>query len=416
MAAPDGVMSYPVSLQNQCYMFIVGHLEELPSDVMALLPIGIRRKLLLMLPALDVCKLEETPVTDGISMDDEIWKLKCKLTEHQRFKFGDITLTWKDSYFQITQFSLQPDELLLPSIGILNLSYCACTGNIQGLIFCEVNIGRAGTLRAVVLNRYKTYTYRPQYCDYSELLKLLADSNISFKAIDLETFLRKFVGFEIPVECVPLLEKLLNSVVALEIKHYYQPVELHVIEKLLSIIFTNPSCHVKCLTVCGPSKSNVIQLLSTFITNNPHCKLKEIKLDNIRHHIFCIYDESSLDMLYCILDNQDQLEKLEIYNGYNFKYSIFSRPTFKKLTIHGDISMDSYVYILQQFFLSPYPVTLKLHRITIPGHHCLQIPSVQSHPTQHSKTLKLNNCWQKILVECLPSTIHFEEISDIKLL
>ena len=63
---------YAVSLQMQCYMFIVGHLDELPSDVIALLPIGIRRKLLLlMLPALDVCKLEETPVTDGISMDDD---------------------------------------------------------------------------------------------------------------------------------------------------------------------------------------------------------------------------------------------------------------------------------------------------------------------------------------------------------
>ena len=51
-------------------MFIVGHLDELPSDVIALLPIGIRRKLL-MLPALDICKLKETPVTDGISMDDD---------------------------------------------------------------------------------------------------------------------------------------------------------------------------------------------------------------------------------------------------------------------------------------------------------------------------------------------------------
>ena len=225
-----GVMSYAVSLQMQCYMFIVGHLDELPSDVIALLPIGIRRKLLLMLPALDICKLEETPVTDGISMDDEIWKLKCD--SEQRFKFGNITLSWKDSYFCGMSWGELPVDtcMLLPNICIPPAEY-KCTGNIQGLHF-------ANSHRAVVPDRYKIYydTYRPQYC-VSELLKVLADSNISFKAIDLETFLRNFVGFEIPVECVPLLEKLLNFVIALEIFQYGDhDVPVDVAEKLLSII------------------------------------------------------------------------------------------------------------------------------------------------------------------------------------
>ena len=46
-----------------------------------------------------------------------------------------------------------------------------------------------------------------------------------------------------------------------------------------------------------------------------------------------------------MLDSQDQLEKLEIsLENFleNFKYSIFSQPTFKKLTISGVISKDSY--------------------------------------------------------------------------
>ena len=114
-------------------MFIVGHLDELPSDVIALLPIGIRRKLLLMLPALDICKLEETPVTDGISMDDEIWKLKCL---GQKFKLDDMTLTWKDSYFCdiMTSLGLPLDMLLLPNIHV-PVEY-NCIGNvIQGLKF-----------------------------------------------------------------------------------------------------------------------------------------------------------------------------------------------------------------------------------------------------------------------------------------
>ena len=93
----DGV-DCVVPLEIQCYTFIVGHLDKLPSDVIALLQIRIRRKLLLMLPALDICKLEETPVTDGtcISMDEEIWKWKCN---ERKVSIEDITLTWKDSYF-----------------------------------------------------------------------------------------------------------------------------------------------------------------------------------------------------------------------------------------------------------------------------------------------------------------------------
>ena len=400
MAAQDGVMSYAVSLQMQCYMFIVGHLDELPSDVIALLPIGIRCKLLLMLPALDICKLEETPVTDGISMDDEIWKLKyneqstkfCRLVE-------DMTLTWKDSYICDTTMTLPDNLLLLPNIYVpVEIEY-KCTAKIQGLNFVKSG-------RAALPDRYKTY----HHCS-SELLKLLVDSNISFKAIDLEAFLI-FVGFEIPVECVPLLEMLLNSVIALEITIIRYIVHNVTVAKLLSIIFTNP-CQVKYLTV---DNCENLQFILPFITNNPHCKLKNIKLGNR------MLRRQSLDMLYCILDSQDELEKLHCKGLQleNFKYSIFSRPTFKELTISDrGISMDSYVYIMQQFFLSPYPVTLKLYGDTISGPRHFQISSVQSHPTQHSKTLELSYYYSKTLespsyyygaIECLPSTVHLKKL------
>ena len=152
----------------------------------------------------------------------------------------------------------------------------------------------------------------------------------------------------------------------------------------------------------------IFQLISPFITNNPHCKLKCIKLE--KPCFSKVYD--ILNTLYCILDSQDQLEilKLEI-SSVNFKYSIFSRPTFKELAIHGDISMDSYVYIMQQFFLSPYPVTLKFYKITISGHHYFQIPPVQLHPTQHSKTLELYYCCaSEELRKCLPSTVHLKKL------
>ena len=416
------LMSYAVSLQMQCYMFIVGHLDELPSDVIALLPIGIRRKLLLMLPALDICKLEETPVTDGISMDDEIWKLKCghkfeleyiSMNSNEILKLEcdghkfDMTLTWKDSYIcKIAVKSFKLDELLIPNIHVP----VECTGNFQGL-----NFDKSG--RTVLPDRYKIY----HNCSNELLIKLLVDSRISFKAIGLALtgLLRGFVGSEIPVECVPLLEKLLNSVIALEIMIVECDVAVAVVEKLLSIIFTNP-CQVKYLTVYYWDD---LELVSPFITNNPHCKLKNIKLGNIVGSL----RRQSLDMLYCILDSQDELEKLHCKHlQLENKYSIFSRPTFKELTISGDIPMDSYVYIMQQFFLSPYPVTMKFYgdisgphhpvtlqfyEATISGPRRLQIYSVQSHPTQHSKALELYYCCaSEELRKCLPSTVHLKKL------
>ena len=384
--AQDGVMSYAIPLQMQCYMFIVGHLDELPSDVIALLPIVIRRKLLLMLPALDICKLEETPVTDGISMDDEIWKWKCN---EQGIKLEDM-VSWKDSYFCNLMWTKPLLHMLL--LGVHIPVACTCAGNIQGLNISKYDV--------VVSDHYKVYY--DGHC--SELIKLLVDSDISFKAIRLETFLRRFVGFEIPVECVPLFDKLLDSVIKLVIGYTVHDVPVAVAEKVLSIIFTNNSCQVKYLTVCGGQN---LQLISPFITSDPHCKLRNIKVEALNNE--------SLDMLYCILDNQDELEKLEVSCEYsehleNFKYSTFSRPTFEELTISGDISKDSYIYIMQQFFLSPYPVILKFYEsiITTLGSDCLQVPSIQSHPTQQSKTLELSYCWK--LVECLPSTVHLKNL------
>ena len=69
------------------------------------------------------------------------------------------------------------------------------------------------------------------------------------------------------------------------------------------------------------------------------------------------------------------------------------------------------MYIMQQFFLSPYPVTLKFNNVGISNPYLLQIPSVQPHPTQHSKTLELSVCdVSEELLEGLPSTVHLKKL------
>ena len=121
-----GVLSYPVSLQLQCLLYIIGHIftsiydtddDNLPINSLGLLPRFIRIKLLHLLPAVDVAKLEDTPVTNGISMD-EVWEViyKERLPLHKKeeieieikSKFGtpeDLleegieSFTWKEAYF-----------------------------------------------------------------------------------------------------------------------------------------------------------------------------------------------------------------------------------------------------------------------------------------------------------------------------
>ena len=62
-----------ISLSNQCLLYLVGHLEEIPLQMLALLPRAIRHELLLNLPPVDVHKLEETEMADDIDME-EIWR------------------------------------------------------------------------------------------------------------------------------------------------------------------------------------------------------------------------------------------------------------------------------------------------------------------------------------------------------
>ena len=68
--------SKPLSLQQQCFVHLITNLEEFSPDILALLPLRVRRELFLRLPAADICYLEQTAVADGVDMD-AIWGDLC---------------------------------------------------------------------------------------------------------------------------------------------------------------------------------------------------------------------------------------------------------------------------------------------------------------------------------------------------
>ena len=67
----------PFTLQDLCLLVIISDLDCHRNDVLASLPRWLRKRLLSVLPALDVGRLESTPVADGIDVDS-IWKCRCK--------------------------------------------------------------------------------------------------------------------------------------------------------------------------------------------------------------------------------------------------------------------------------------------------------------------------------------------------
>jgi len=62
-----------LSLVDQCFLYVILNLEEFPPNYLALLPRQIRKELLLSLPMVDICNLEETAVVEGIEMND-VWQ------------------------------------------------------------------------------------------------------------------------------------------------------------------------------------------------------------------------------------------------------------------------------------------------------------------------------------------------------
>lgn len=69
-------MSIPVSLEKQCLLHIVCHLEHFPPEALALLPPPMQTKIVRSVPVADVCTLEETVLARTVDFDS-IWKKIC---------------------------------------------------------------------------------------------------------------------------------------------------------------------------------------------------------------------------------------------------------------------------------------------------------------------------------------------------
>ena len=151
-------LPHPVRLELQCLMFVIGHLFQPGHNALvhmtALLPRSIRIKFLLLLPAVYVHKMEATPITDGIFMD-EIWEtlykeripLRCsapEMPDDYKEKYG-IVVTWKEAYFNAV-FSLpQCSNQQRNNFG------CRCPyDHFKADLFYGIGIGKSSLTKEIV--------------------------------------------------------------------------------------------------------------------------------------------------------------------------------------------------------------------------------------------------------------------------
>lgn len=89
----------PLSLQSLCFLKVINDLDCYPVDLLALLPLWLRSKLLRNLPVVDLCSLVHTSVACGVDVE-KIWRYKLTHTP---------SLRWQKS---LNKFSYKADETL----------------------------------------------------------------------------------------------------------------------------------------------------------------------------------------------------------------------------------------------------------------------------------------------------------------
>jgi hypothetical protein len=88
----------PFFLQDLCLLVVINELDSYPTKQLAALPKWLRYRILSSAPALDLARLESTPVASGVDTDG-IWKSRLKSS--QRGAYGRTRLSALSRFFDV---------------------------------------------------------------------------------------------------------------------------------------------------------------------------------------------------------------------------------------------------------------------------------------------------------------------------
>ena len=416
-----GLMSYPAPLQLQCLLFIIGHIFEpgddpdIPITSLALLPRSIRIQLLLHLPAVDVCKLECTSVTADIIMD-EIWETLFKkripsnvlrqVKSLMYMKSKEITsfgMDWKEYYFNTIYLISEKDsfnsldvcdceqdhflESLLYSVnGLYDFSsdVVRCfdmtySQSIHGVFRCSLEC-RLLTTKYHYDKFITNLTSKSTSLTLPDIIDILVDCQVSLKLLEISHTSINILSSRIDSSAVFLdkMRHLLQSLEAVSINYSYKNLSQDHVKVFLDIIFVDNKCPIKFFQL-----EDYHCIVCPYLLQ-PDCKVKELVLNVNMHNIVVrpasVFRERFSDLLCQVLDSQTELEKLDFCSSYFLDFidscrlvhncliqsvgELLHRPGFKHLNFSPSIvyiSSDVLYFILSQFFISPYPVSIRIH-------------------------------------------------------
>ena len=415
-----------VSLQDQCLLFIVGHLfesdngdEGIPLVMLARLPLAIRRRLLLLLPVVDVCRLEDTPVTNGIVMD-EIWEAlfnkrmpihhKEKLLEEGRefftateWKEKGVTCSWKDAYFiNFLDFS---DDMYdtecdcdKPDHFPADLLYGVCDYYMPTAfyrLFSNGNISNFhGLLRytecSVFPLRYYHDTFEDQYPQEALIDTLVDICNVQLKHFSTFFYLgsqyqdlRNSIVYETQHE---KLSRLLSSVESVEF-NVYPNEDINIVKKLLDIL-SGQSIIRAYINLFDDD----FEFLLSYFMRPLQCHLKYLEVETT----------APTSILADVIEHHKELECLELSTTFDtldinshvvqvITQDLFYRPVFKRLFLaYGVINFDDLLLLFRNFFNSSYSECLSFKGTE--SLHFDPLPDPLPIHCSEKKSLELSDC------------------------
>ena len=160
----------PLSLENQCLVCIITDLDEFHPDYLALLPAQLCRKLLVNLPAIDICKLEKTEAVGGMNMCTDVWMNVClhRLPTHLQLlhtnhpKLDESCCDYREMFFSsLSSVVLNSSERGLPRPDT------PCQHNTEHMRFVEAGIFAVPNILGLTVQQWNkfqhSFTIQPEY-------------------------------------------------------------------------------------------------------------------------------------------------------------------------------------------------------------------------------------------------------------
>ena len=391
--------SLPVPLLIQCLLYLIGNLfddDDKPIPGLALLPRSIRIKLLLLLPAVDVHKLEGTSVTADILMD-EIWKTLYKernkeMECNQQLDEYSSLFSCKDVYFSAAMVHSRT-RLNYLMFYEANKELSVYFTHVKESVYDDYY--KIATFHNVIWAQHRYDVYHRVFITTKTFKsKALRD----FHYDPLEVLALTMIDLHIPLKIVTnhlfpldheILIKLTQSAEAI---HWIGSCcwrSCIDIENIFKIIFLENKCHIMSCT-CTCDEDSCLLVLLDYLQQQ--CDLRILNMD-----AYLTSQEAA--KFQEVIKHHKNLEVVSVgYRTYHNDYipclsELMYRPCFQELTIES--SSESYTFfngvhsLLSAFFLSPYPVTLKLDLI-LDSTDPIPVPSLALNTEQQTKSLDVD--------------------------